>query len=119
MINLNWVIPGFILICGILLMLWTTRSNRKLFIGQEISFRKYLINSALYGLWIFLISVGIILLIGSVNKGYQWTTSETLRFLILGFAAGILGMFGSLWQFFLVSEFRESLYKYLKLKVKK
>jgi hypothetical protein len=93
-------------------------SSSGLFRGQEISFRKYLINSALTGLWIFLVSVGIILLIGSLYKGYQWASDETLDILILGFVAGILGMFGSLWQFFLASKFRESLYKYLKLRIK-
>jgi hypothetical protein len=55
-------------------MLRTMRLNRNILNGQETSLPKYFAGSTLSGVWIFLISVGGILLLGSVYEGYGWTT---------------------------------------------
>jgi hypothetical protein len=119
MTNFNAVFPVLMLISGIFLMLWTTRFNRNILNGQETSLRKYFVRSALYGLWVFLISVGGILAAGSVYEGYNWTTRETIGIALLGVIGGILAMIGSLWQFFIVTKFRDSLYQRLSRKNKK
>jgi hypothetical protein len=111
--NLNWVFPALMLISGVFLMLWTTRFNRNILNGQETSLPKYFVGSALSGLWIFLISVGGILLLGSVYEGYGWTTFETIEIVIVGVIGGIVAMIGTLWQFFIVTKFREILYQML------
>ena len=119
MTNFNWVFPVMMLVSGVFLMLWTTRFNRNILNGQETSLRKYLIGSVLYGLWVFLISVGGILAAGLVYEGYSWTSRETIWIAILGVIGGILAMIGSLWQFFIVTKFRDILYQSLRRKNKK
>jgi hypothetical protein len=117
--NLNWVFPALMLISGVFLMLWTTPFNRNVLKGQETSLLKYFVVSALSGLWIFLISVGGILLLGSVYEGYGWTTFETIQIVIVGVIVGIVDMIGTLWQFFIVTKFRDILYQFLSRKNKK
>jgi len=119
MTNFNLFFSVLMLVSGVFLMLWTIRFNRNILKGQETSLRKYLVGSALSGLWVFLISVGGILAAGSVNEGYGLTTPETIEIAILGVIGGILAMIGSLWQFFVVSKFRDILYQSLSRKNKK
>lgn len=119
MMNLNWFFPALIVIFGVFLMLWTTRLNRNILNGQETSLPKYFVGSALSGLWIFLISVGGILLIGSVYEGYGWTLTETISIVSVSVIGGIAAMLGTLWQFFIVTKFRDSLYQSLIRKNKK
>jgi hypothetical protein len=119
MTNFNWVFPVLMLVSGLFLMLGTTRYNRNILNGQETSLRKYLIGSTLYGLWVFLISVGGILAVGSIYGSDGWTARETIQIVILGVIGGILAIVGSLWQIFIVSNFRDSLYKSLSRKNKK
>lgn len=119
MTNFNLAFPVLMLISGIFLMLWTTRLNRNILNGQETSLPKYFIGSALSGLWIFLISVGGILVLGSVYEGYAWTLLETIEIVIVGLIGGIAAMLGTLWQFFIVTKFRDILYQGLIQKDKK
>jgi hypothetical protein len=115
-LNMNRIFPVLMLVCGFLLMVWTLRFSRQILNGEETSLRKYLLGSALHGLWVFLIAVGGILTIGLIYESHGWSTSEKMEIMILGFGAGILGMVGSLWQFFLGTRFRESLHRNLKRK---
>lgn len=116
--NSNLILPLLMLVIGVILMIWTTRFNRNLLNGQETSLKKYFIGATLFGLWIFLISVGGILTIGSVYGDRGWTTYETIEIVILGVIGGALAVIGSLWQFFIVTQFREILYKMLSRKNK-
>jgi hypothetical protein len=118
MSNVSWFLPILMLASGVLLMLWTTRFNRNILNGQETSASKYFIGSGLYGLWVFLISVGGILTVGLVYEGHGWSSYETVEIVILGAIGGILAAIGSLWQFFIVTKFREILYQSLNRKNK-
>jgi hypothetical protein len=111
--NFNLILPALMLVIGLILMFWTTQFNRNLLHGQETSIKKYFIGATLFGLWIFLISVGGILVIGSVYEDSGWTTYETIEIVILGVIGGMLAIIGSLWQFFIVTKFREILYQLL------
>ena len=117
--NFNWVFPVLMLVSGVFLMVWTTRLNRNILNGQETSLRKYFVGSSLSGLWIFLISVGGVLTVGSVYEDHGWTTHETVEIAIIGVIAGILAGIGSLWQFFIVTKFRDVLHQSLSRKNKK
>jgi hypothetical protein len=119
MIQLNWVFPILMLVSGVFLMLWTSRFNRNILNGQETSLGKYLIGSIFYGLWVFLISVGGILAAGLVYEGYEWTTDEKIGIVLLGVVGGVVAVIGSLWQAFIVTKFREKLYRSLSQKKKK
>jgi steroid 5-alpha reductase family enzyme len=116
--NFDLVFPILMPVIGVVLMIWTTRFNRKLLNGQETSLKKYFIGATLFGLWVFLISVGVILGIGTVSGDGGWTTYETIEIVILGIIGGIVAIMGSLWQFFIVTKFREILYRALSRKNK-
>ena len=116
--NLEIVIPTLMLITGILLMIWTTRFNRTLLQRQESSLWKYFLGATLFGVWIFLVSVGGILVIGSVQAGLGWSTYQITEIIIVGLVGSLLAIVGSLWQFFIVTNFREILYQRLNRKSK-
>lgn len=92
--------------------------NRYLLKGRETSLGKYFLGAAMGGLCIFLISVGGILLVSLVYGNRGWTTYETIEIILLGIVVSILAVVGTLWQFFLVSKFREILYQVLNRKKK-
>jgi hypothetical protein len=116
--NLSLVLPVLMLASGIFLMFWATRFNHNLLIGEETSLSKYFIGAILFGLWVFLISVGGILIIGFGYEDIGWTTFETIEIVILGMIGGILAILGSLWQFFIATKFREILHRALSRKNK-
>ncbi len=117
--NLNWVFPA--LISGVLLMLRVIRVDHKIFSGEEISLREYLIGSALTGAGVFLISVSGILAAGLISVYYRegWTTYEMIEVVIFVAIATILAIIGSLWRYFVAGKFRELLYQKLKDKYNK
>jgi len=119
MTNFNWVFPALMLIFGVFLMFWTLRFNRNLFNGQATQLWKYVLGSALYGLWVFLVSVGGILVAGSIYESYGWTTHETIGIAVLGLIAGVLATIGALWQFFIATKLRDNIYQLLVRKDKK
>jgi hypothetical protein len=113
MYNFELLIAALMLVSGICLMIWTTRHNRKLLHNQGSSVWKYFIGAVSFGVWIFLVSVGCILLIGSINGGSNWSAYETMEFIILALIGSLVAIVGALWQFFLVTKFRENLYQKL------
>ncbi len=119
LLALIFVFGFFMLASGIFLLVWTSRLNRKIFNGQEVSLRRHFIASALNGLCVFLISLGCVLLVGFADKSYSWSVRDIPWIAALGFIGGIFMMVGSLWSYFIAGKFRELLYQKLKDKYKK
>ena len=115
----DWVLSILTLVSAVFLMFWRLRSDRNLFNGQETSLRKYFTASALQGLCVFLLYIGIFLVGVAMYPDYGFTTRETILIVVLGLIVGILAMIASLWQFFIVTKFRESLYQSLSRRIKK
>jgi hypothetical protein len=125
--NLNWPFPVLVLlsvvflITGIFLMVRMIPVDRKLFMGEGISFHEYLVGSALTGACAFLIIGGIILAVGSLSAYYGegWTVDEIIAAVIIVSIGAILAAIGSLWQYFIVGKFREFIYQKLREKYRK
>jgi hypothetical protein len=104
--NFAVVLPVLMLLLGVVLMYWTTQFNRNLLNTQERFLGKYITGAVVFGLWIFLVSVGAVITVGSYFGKQAWTTYETIEIIILGLIGGILAVIGALWQFFIVTRFR-------------
>ena len=99
--------------CGSLIMARTFGSTRELFCDREATCSKYLISSALSGLSICLILVGIMLGFGALDTTHRWTPTELIGLITLGIIVGLIVVAGSLWQFSVAGKFREALYRWL------
>jgi hypothetical protein len=107
------LISVLMLVSGVCLMIWTTRYNRKLFHGRENSVWKYFIGAVLFGAWIFLVSIGGILLLGSLNTSSGWSSYQTMELIVLALVGSLIAILGALWQFLLHTKLRENLYQKL------
>jgi len=117
--NINWIIPTILILGGILLMIYVFRFSRELYYGRNASLSKYLISSVLFGLWVFLILVGVVMELGATDTSYKWVANEILGVILFGFVIGLIATIGALWGYFVIGKFRQLLYEWIKRKYKK
>lgn len=113
--NLLVVIILILLGLGISHMIYTRRIGLRDFIEEPQSllgvfFRGSLIPGAIAGM----IFLGILIVVGFLDRGYTWTLQGILGMIIIALVAGLLVMLGSLWQLFIVGKYRGFLFSRLK-----
>lgn len=113
MMILQWIFLIIVLGCGIALMILTHRRSKIMFFGKETSLLKAIGMSALSGLSVSLLFMGISLLIGILNSNYRWTSSGIITIVTLGLILGVIATVGSLWQSYIIGKFRKYLYQKL------
>jgi hypothetical protein len=109
-------IPFLILaIVGLYMLISSYQHMERIVAGKETKIRNIVFRSAVLGFSATLIFFsGIFFFTAIFNEPFEWSLGNLLKSFAFFSVGGIIIFFGSLWQFFLISKYRDILIKIIK-----